>query len=130
MLPTRFVENCPWLFLTILILVRTMVNNLQSRFHQMWYILVFKVPAQCENCLKIMVHYNNHPTLMGTYYLWIGWMSPIWHMCHIMHQPRYVSSSVLQRLPTIWRWSSPNVIHIGFQSPSPMWELLENHGPL
>jgi hypothetical protein len=99
-----------WLFSVILTLVRTMVNNLQSGFHQGCYILVFRVPAQCENCLRIMVHSNNHPTLMGTYYFWIGWMSPIWHMCHIMHQPRYVSSSVLQRLPTIWGWSWSSTI--------------------
>jgi len=99
-----------WLFSVILTLVRTMVNNLQSGFHQGCYILVFRVPAQCENCLRIMVHSNNHQTLMGTYYFWIGWMSPIWHMCHIMHQPRYVSSSVLQRLPTIWGWSWSSTI--------------------
>jgi hypothetical protein len=97
-----------WLFSMIHTLVKTMVNYLQFGFQQGWYILVFRVPAQCENCLRIMVHSNNHPTLMGTYYLWIGWMFPIWHMCHIMHQLRYVSSWVLQRLPTIsgWAWSS------------------------
>ncbi len=95
-----------WLFPVIHTLMKTMVNNLQFGFHQGWYILVFKVPAQYENCLIIMVHSNNHPTLMGTYYFWIGWMSPIWRMCHIMHQPRYVSSSILQRLPTIWGWAS------------------------
>ncbi len=86
-----------WLFSLIHTLMKTMVNNLQFGFHQGWYILVFKVPTQCENCLRIIVHSNNHPTLMGTYYLWIGWMSPIWHMCHIMHQPRYVSSSIFAK---------------------------------
>jgi len=102
--------NILWLFSMIFTLMKTMVNNLQYGFHQRWYTLVFKIPAQCENYLKIMVHSNNHPTLMGTYYFWIGWMSPIWHMCHIMHQPRYVSSSVLQRLPTIWGWSWSSII--------------------
>jgi hypothetical protein len=72
--------NILWLFSMIFTLVRTMVNNLQSRFDQGWYILVFRIPAQCENCLRIMVHSNDHPTLTSTYYFWIGWMSPIWYI--------------------------------------------------
>jgi len=54
--------------------MRTMVNNLQSGFHQGWYILVFRVPAQCENCLKIMVHSNDHPTLTGTNWMNVSYL--------------------------------------------------------